>query len=99
MLNGIEEKGLNKDVKFNIKVRKYPGASSIDILDHLKPTLRKEPDEIIIYAGTNDLTNGSNYLHNVKKIIILPKEISKNTKHCFSSIICRSDKIDMDEKI
>ena len=52
MLNGIQEKGLNKNIDINIKIRKYPGASSTDILDHIKPSLRKEPDQIVIHAGT-----------------------------------------------
>ena len=52
MLNGVQEKGLNADI--NIKIRKYPGASLTDMLDHIRPSLRKEPDQIIIYAGTNN---------------------------------------------
>ena len=51
MLNGIQEKGLNKNADINIKIRKYPGASSTNILDHIKPSLRKEPDQIVIHAG------------------------------------------------
>ena len=68
MLNGVQEKELNKNADINIKIRKYPGASSTDILDHIRPSLRKEPDQIIIHAGTNDLTNDHNYLNNVKKM-------------------------------
>ena len=29
---------------------------------NIKPSLRKEPDQIVIHAGTNDLTNDHNYL-------------------------------------
>ena len=65
MLNGVQEKGLNLD--FSIKVQNFPGASSTDMLDHIRPSLKKEPGQIIIYAGTNDLTNDHNYLNNVKK--------------------------------
>ena len=66
MLNGVQEKGLNADI--NIKIRKYPGASLTDMLDHIRPSLRKEPDQIIIYAGTNNRANDHNYLNNVKKL-------------------------------
>ena len=48
MLNSVQEKGLNADI--NIKIRKYPGASSTDMLDHIRPSSRKEPDQIIIHA-------------------------------------------------
>ena len=99
MLNGIQEKGLNKNADINIKIRKYPGASSTDILDHIRPSLRKEPDQIIIHAGTNDLTNDHNYLNNVKKIVKMVRETCKNTKLCFSSLICRTDRKDINEKV
>ena len=51
-----------------MKVQKHPDASSIDILDHIKAGLRKAPEQIIIYVGTNDTSKDTNYLKNVKKI-------------------------------
>ena len=83
----------------NIKIRKYPGVLSTDILDHTRPSLRKEPDQIIIQAGTNDLTNDHDYLNNVKKIVKMVSETCKNTKLCFSSLICRNNLKDIDEKV
>ena len=65
ILNGVQEKGLNKNADTNIKIRKHPGASSTDILDHIRPSLGKEPDQIIIHAGTNDVKNDQTYLNNV----------------------------------
>ena len=44
MLNDVQEKGLNENTDINIKIRKYPDPSSTDILDHIRPSLRKEPD-------------------------------------------------------
>ena len=85
MLNSIKEKGLNKNTDINIKIRKYPGASLTDILN---PSLRKEPDQIVNHAGTNNLTNDHNYLNNVKKIVNMVRETCKNTMLCFSSLIC-----------
>ena len=97
VLNGIQEKGLNKKSDINIKIRKYPGASSTDILDHIKPSLRKEPDQIVIHAGTN-LTNDHNYL-SMKKIVKMVRATYKNTKLCFSSLICRTELKDIHEKV
>ena len=99
MLNGVQGKGINKNADINIKIPKYPGASLTDIWDHIEPSLRKEPDQIIIHAGTNDLTNDHNYLNNVKKIVKMVRETCKNTKLCFSSLICRNDLKDIDEKV
>ena len=99
MLNGIHERGMNKDANIKVKIRKYPGASSIDILDHIKPSLRKAPEQIIIHAGTNDISNNTSYLKNVKKIVKLVKENCKDTKLSFSSVICRSDVKDIADTI
>ena len=64
MPNCIHERGMNKDENMKVKVQKYPGASSI--LNHVRPSLWKAPEEIIIHAGTNDISNNTNY---VKKLI------------------------------
>ena len=88
---------MNKNAGISIIIQKYPGASSTDILDHIRPTLRK--DQIIIHARTNNLTNDHNYLNNVKKIIKMVRETCKNSKLCFSSLICQNDLKDIDEKV
>ena len=67
-MNSIHERDMNKDENIKVKIRKYPGAFSLDILDHIKPSLRKAPEQIIIHAGTNDISNNTNYLKNVKKL-------------------------------
>ena len=67
MLKDIQETWLKKIADMNIKIRNYPGTSSTDKLDHIESSLRKEPDQILIHAGANDLTNDHNYLKNVKK--------------------------------
>ena len=68
ILNGVQGKELNKNADINIKIRKYPGASSSNILDHIRPSLRKELDQVIIHARTNHIENDHNYLNNVKKL-------------------------------
>ena len=89
----FNKKGLNKNVDINIKIWKYPGVSSTNILDHIKPSLQKEPDQIVIQAGTIDLTNDDNYLNDVKNIVEMVRETCKNTRLCFSLLICRTEKI------
>ena len=103
MLNGIHERSINNDENIKVKIWKYPGTSSIDILDHIldhiKPSLWKAPEQIIIHAGTNDISNNTNYLKNVKKIVKLVKETCKDTKLSFSSVICRTDVKDITDTI
>ena len=97
MINGIEERGLAKNKR--VKVRKHPGATSEDIIDHLKPVIRKKPSKIIIHAGTNDIKNGTNYLHNVKQITKMIKSELPKTKICFSGIVRRYDMIDGEKHV
>ena len=56
LLNGISENGLQS--KHNVNSRPHSGASSEDIVDFIKPYLRKKPDAIILHRGTNNLTKG-----------------------------------------
>ena len=99
MLNDIHERGMNKDENIKVKIGKYPGTSSINVLDHIKPSLRKAPEQIIIHADTNDISNNTNYLKNVKNIMKLVKENCKDTKLSFFSVICRSDVKDIADTI
>ena len=89
-LNGIHE-------NIKVKIQKYPDASSIDILNHIKSSLRKAPEQIIMCAGTNDTSNDPNYSKNVK--INLVKEIWKDTEPNFSSAICRTNIKDVKDTI
>ena len=99
VLNDVHERSMNKDENTKVKIRKYPGASSIDILDHIKPSLWKAPEQIIRHAGTNDRSNRTNYLNNVKKIVKLVKVTCKDTNLSFSSVICRTDIKDISDTI
>ena len=80
---------MNKDENIKVKIWKYPGASSNDILDHIKPSLRKAPEQIILHARTNGSFNDNKYLKNVKKTVKLVKETCKDTKLRFFSEISR----------
>ena len=44
----------------NIKIRKHSGASTLDMIDHIKPEARSKPDILLIHSCTNDFTKGVN---------------------------------------
>ena len=56
ILNGINKKGLSKK-RHIVKVRSHPGATSEDLVDHIKPVARRKPDMVILHVGTNDISN------------------------------------------
>ena len=97
MLNRIHERGMSKDENIKVKIWKYPSASQL--IDHIKLSLGKAPEQIIINAGTNDISNNTNYLKNVRKIVKLVKENCKDTKLSFSSVICRTNIKDITDTI
>ena len=59
MLRYQRPKFLSKNNNF-VNVRFHPGTTTEDIVDFIKPVMRKKPDAVITHAGTNYLTNGTN---------------------------------------
>ena len=95
MLNNINSRGLSKSKK--VEVLNFSGATSVDIVDKMDVILDDKPKSIIVHVGTNDLTNDVNLLNNVKKIVNKTKKKSPNTKLCFSDIIIRTDKKNLEK--
>ena len=59
--------GISK--KNNIKIKTNPGATTGDIIDYIKPRIRKKPDFLLVHSGTNDLTNGINTMTKIRKVL------------------------------
>ena len=91
MLAGIEQKRISGNRK--VKVRIFPGATTHDMCDYLKPLLKKNPDNIILHIGTKtsvnetsrDILNGTLSLKNFSE------KLRPKCKIIVSNIIYRSD--------
>ena len=46
----------------------FPGGTSEKILKKVDDIIKEKPDDLIVHAGTNDITNNVNLSTNVKKI-------------------------------
>ena len=55
MLKGQKSWEMRQKLKQNIVIKSFSGASTNDLKDHCKPTLRRAPDHIILATGANDL--------------------------------------------
>ena len=77
----------------SVKIRPHPGISTEDLIDHIKPAIRKTPDIVVIHIGTNDLENNRNFVKKTKKLVSAVKEVDQDhsLKIAFSSIINRED--------
>ena len=50
-MNGPE---ISKNGQEQVKV--HPGATTDDIIDYIKPSIRQKPDILVVHSGTNDVT-------------------------------------------
>ena len=53
ILKNLDSNKLSGEAK--VQVRSFPGCTALDTKDHAKPILRKNPAEVIIHVGTNNL--------------------------------------------
>ena len=74
-----------------VKVHTFPGATSTDMQDFLIPLIKKEPKEILLHIGTNDLRSSTpqevfSNINGLGKMVT-----SKGIKCSMSGIIVRND--------
>ena len=58
MVKSISQKGLSVNRK--VKIMNVPGGTNEKILQKLDDIMKKKPDNFIVHAGTNDITNNVN---------------------------------------
>ena len=75
MLKSITGSGISMD--HTVKIRPHPGATTVDMIDYIKPELCHKPDIIILHCRTNDTANDVNtvkkwrsWLKKLKKMIV-----------------------------
>ena len=75
------------------KVSSFPGCTTEDMHDFIKPFLRKNPDEIILHVKTNSLRSCDTPRACAEEIIDLATMVSCESpaKIELSSFVCRSD--------
>ena len=73
----------------SVEIRPHHGASMEDLIDRTKPSIRKNPDIVVIHTGTNDLQNNGNIVKKAEKLVSAVKDVDKDNsiKIAFSSII------------
>ena len=53
----------------DVKVEAHPGSTTLDILDHIKPIVKRKSDVLVIHTGTSDLTNGVNTMKELRQLV------------------------------
>ena len=91
MVKHINGPGISKNDQ--VQVKTHSVATTDNIIDYIKPTIRQKPDIVIVHSGTNDLTKDVNTMNRVRKVVAAVKEIDTEgkIKLDFSSIVARGD--------
>ena len=78
----------------NVKVLTHPGSATADMVNYIKPMVRRKPDGELIHTGTNDMANDVNTLKYFGRLVKVIREIDidEEIKISFSIVICRIDK-------
>ncbi|XP_057308469.1 myb-like protein I [Hydractinia symbiolongicarpus] len=60
IIKGINGYKMTKSPDYNqnkrVILKSFPGATTEDMYEYVKPTMKKKPDNIILHVGTNDLS-------------------------------------------
>ena len=77
-----------------VRVSTFPGCTTKDMRDHIKPIIRKKPDQLTIHVGTNSLRDSESPTACSEEIIDLvswAKSAAPGTEVVLSSLTARSD--------
>ena len=70
--------GISK--KNHIKMKTNAGATTDDVIDYIKPSIRKRPDFLLVHSGTNDFTNGINTMTKIWRVVATVEEMNNEGK-------------------
>ena len=97
MLNDIDEGGISGSCE--VKIRRYPGYTTNDLVHHAIPSININPDVIICHAGTNDLTNDEDTMTNLTSIVNRMKRKCQFATIVISSVTTRKDKKEFENRV
>ena len=77
ILKNLQGRKISRSAK--VKVSSFPGCTTMDMRDHIKPILRKKPDAIVIHVGTNSLLSSATVRDCEEEIVNLATMISNES--------------------
>ena len=86
----------------HVAVKSFLGARIIaDMDDYLKPLLRKEPDEVILHVGTNNIRDESSrsMAEGIINMVTQVQQDFPSTRLAISPLLPRPDNLELDDKI
>ena len=91
ILRNLQGRKISRSAK--VKVSSFPGCTTMDMRDHIKPILRRNPDAIVMHVGTNSLRSTASVRDCAEEIVNLATMISNESSAdlAISGITPRSD--------
>ena len=77
-----------------VQVSSFPGCTTLDMADHIKPILRKKTEKLIVHVGTNSLKSRESSARCAEEIVNLGESIKSSVPEldlAISGLITRSD--------
>lgn len=83
-----------------VSVKAFPGSTTKDMTDYIKPSIKHHPNHLILHVGTNDLKKDEpqEIAENIVKICELVERESPNTDIAVSELILREDSKALNDK-
>ena len=93
MLNMIQENYNVNTKTANVKIHAFSGATIEDLHDYILPIPRKEPDNLIIHAGTNNIRNDTSekIVEKLMKLHDHVSSIASTSKIALSDMILKKN--------
>ena len=85
-----------------VKVSTFPGCTTLDMVDYVRPILRKNPQKLILHVGTNSLKGRETSIrcaHEIMKLAESIKSSVPNTEIAVSGLITRADEVTLTHKV
>ena len=97
MLKDVKQWDIQKFIPdHKVYVKSFPGATTEDLEDYIKPSLKHEPDVIVIHIGTNDLRSNTSSGEIAERIFNLASSVKNECNEvAISSIINRRDNLNI----
>lgn len=101
MIKFIDARKLRNSTNMKIAVKTFPGAKTEDMMHYVKPTLNKQPSQLIIHVGTNDLTSKSpkDIVTSIAALGDAIKTQDPKIDLTFSEVITRNDEKALGDKV
>ena len=95
-LNGRSMSGPNSKVQ----VSSFPGCTTNDMADHIRPIVRRKPDSIIIHVGTNSLRSSNSSRECADEIVDIGRMVDhEGISVAISSLTARADDIELANRV